>query len=91
MTSKALHALLDRGFVRTKANVFLQVLDLLLVLELFSLFPSQARESKSKRPPPPVIRAMRFIPKSDLSKVGLNMCLKDQGSNVKHIVAIRLT
>ena len=39
----------------------------------------------------PVIRAMRFIPKSDLSKVGLNMYLKDKGSDVKHIVAIHLT
>ena len=74
MTSKALHVLLGRGFVRTQANVFLQ-----------------AREGKSKRPPPPVIRAMRFIPKSDLSKVGFNMYLKDQGSDVKHIVAIHLT
>ena len=27
------------------------------------------RESKSKKPPPPVIRAMRFIPKSSLNKV----------------------
>jgi len=67
LTARALHALLDRGFVRTKYAVFLQ-----------------AREGKSRRPPPPVIRAMRFIPKSSLSKVRPISMRKTEGTAVAH-------
>jgi len=67
LTARALHALLGRGLVRTKADVFLQ-----------------AREGKSRRPPPPVIRAMRFIPKSNLSKVRPISMRKTEGTGVAH-------
>jgi len=67
LTARALHALLGRGLVRTKADVFLQV-----------------REGKSRRPPPPVIRAMRFIPKSNLSKVRPISMRKTEGTGVAH-------
>jgi len=67
LTARALHALLGRGLVRTKADVFLQ-----------------GREGKSRRPPPPVIRAMRFIPKSNLSKVRPISMRKTEGTGVAH-------
>jgi len=65
LTARALHALQGRGLIRTKADIFVQA----------------TRESKSKKPPPPVIRAMRFIPKSCLNKVRPISMKKTEGTD----------
>ena len=53
MTASALHTLQQRGLTETRADAFLQPRD----------------PSKPRRPPPPAVRPMRFIPKANLARV----------------------
>jgi len=68
LTSRALQDLVARGHNRTLPDAFLK----------------PREPGKPPRPPPPVIRPMRFIPKSNLSKVRPISMRRTQGTSAEH-------